>query len=96
MAKGVKKAVKLIIKGEVKSRIISRIVSDPRWFYGKLKKGFRGGGWGLIRIRYYTKKGKQKKRYEKIRKTKLTYYSPLNFKFYYSSKTAKNVPMIGN
>ena len=95
-----KKALKLVLKDFMKSVVTKEVLKKPRKLYAKMKKGFKYGGYGIIKITWYSKKGKRKlvkkRRTEKIKRTKLIAYSVKNFKFYFSSKNAKNVPMPGN
>lgn len=67
-------------------KIVEKIIKSPKWLYGKFKKGFQIGGWGYMRVIMSRKKIVK----EKITKTKFKFYSVLDFRFYYSTKSIKN------
>ena len=67
-------------------KIVDQIMEYPKWLYSKFKRGFKIGGWGYMRVIMSRKKIVK----EKITKTKFKFYSVLDFRFYYSTKSIKN------
>ena len=67
-------------------KVVEKIIKSPKRLYGKFKRGFQIGGWGYMRVIMSRKKIVK----EKITKTKFKFYSVLDFRFYYSTKSIKN------